>query len=133
MKSVLMALVLVAAATLAMPAAQAGCSLNVFVKNTGQVNVKVHVTVAHVKTKGGSWLYLSKGGWFLKTTELAPAGQTGDNYAAKFGCGVNRRYKVQYSCLAGAYHGQIFTAYYPSSTTWTKSGSPVISLGACKK
>lgn len=119
-----------------LPDVQAGCTINVFVKNSGKARIRISNTTNYTgaKSKGGLWRRLGKGLWFSTKDSifLDPGKTTGDNYFADFRCGAKRRYRVFYQCKEGKYKGRSFSAYYPSSTTWTTRQSVTVSLGHCK-
>ncbi len=116
--------------------AQAGCQLNITVKNTGKAGLSVSngTSLTGVKSKGGSWKGLKKGYWFSESffIRVDPQKTISDIYSATFGCGAKRRYRIRYKCRSGEMEGQSFSYYYPSEKDWTKNQTVSIRLGRCK-
>ena len=118
--------------------AEAGCRLNVYVKNSGKGSLLVlnrkQMPETAVKAKMGVWRGLRQGFWFSGSDTInISTGQTkGDQYDAGFGCGAKRRYRINYLCTSGANKGSDFTDYYPSAKDWTTSQTVTIPLRQCK-
>lgn len=121
--SVLACVALVAAIVLSAPEpAQAGCQINVGVKNVGDRTLRFSNS-SSVKSKGGWWRRLRKGMWAhgeSRLIDLEPDARFVDGYLATFRCGAKRRYRFTVSCFD---HGtDVWTEtyhYYPGPTTWT--------------
>lgn len=122
----------------------AGCKLNVYVKNIGKIPLDVfnfqNSAETGVKSKMGTWRPLIRGKWEpaiqgdlgQERFSLAPGQRKGDDYAAGFGCGAKRRYRITYMCMSGTLKGKHFTDYYPSANDWTEQQTVTIPLGQCK-
>ena len=110
-----------------------GCRINLFVKNTGKVTNGLTLNKeSAVRSKGGAWRKLSKGGWYSKTFRLKPGEKKGKVYKAAFGCKLQRQYRIRYVCTTGQYKHSAFTAYYPSASGWTRKTDITINLPKCK-
>ena len=111
--------------------AQAGCGINLGVKNTGSSSITLYNYIkSSAKIKNGTWRDLHHGLWGSGTKKkwTLAAGETyTDNYSASFGCGKNRRYRIYYWCSNNTNR----TTYYPSANGFTKKQSLTINLGAC--
>ena len=133
-KSVCAAALCVAVIGLAAAPAQAGCRINVGVKNTSAQQISVGRHASRVKSKGGTWRSLGTGywgssfgdyGWFI----LDNGEQYIDRYKAAFRCGAKRRYRFSIRCNDPATGTDVvITHYYPSATTWTTQQSFVANL-----
>ena len=112
--------------------AQAGCNINLQVKNNSYGDtVMVRASSAtdswksKVRTSGGTWRALTNGGWIGRNLLLEYGEQGGGTYRADFSCSKKRRYRIAYNCNGG----NVRYAYYPSSTTWTKNTNIRVNLG----
>ena len=110
--------------------AQAGCIMNLYVKNTGKNLIRLFPYNAKVKTKPGLWKSLSKSGWQPKI-DVQPGGRVGDNWKAKFKCNAPRRYKINYRCLGGPFRGNFFTTYYPRYPNLLRSQTVTVPVNSC--
>lgn len=114
----------VAALTIAASAgtAQAGCQINVGVRNTGTSEITVS-NGSQVKSRGGFWRRLRKGMWAYSTGgsfKLGPGETFSDGYIATFGCG-KRRYRFIVQCVNPATGSMVEQYhYYPSTSGWTE-------------
>lgn len=116
--------------------AEAGCRINLSVKNGGEAKLSVQNVRSEtgVKTKGGHWRALKTGSWLNAqlSIDLVPGQKVGSDYKAALGCALKRRYRIRYACKAGANKHRQFTKYYPSATGLTGKQTLTITLDACK-
>ena len=111
--------------------ANAGCKINLGVKNAGGSILDVAGVNSKVKSKGGVWKRLSKGNWGGGV--LKPGDTHYDLYEATFRCGAKRRYQMYYRCHTGPLKGKAFVDYYPAASgSWTTKQSLTISLRRCR-
>jgi len=110
--------------------AQAGCNMNLYVKNTGKNPILIYGNASRVKTKGGLWKSLRKAGW-VPTFTVQPGRRVGDDWKATFKCQAKRRYQIKYQCLRGPFKKKTFTTYYPGSTNWTTGQSILVHVNKC--
>ena len=143
-KPLLLACTLILVAGVGLTDVQAGCKLNVYVKNVGKYPLDVfnfkRNAETGVKSKMGVWRGLVKGNWEPATQgdlgverfSVLPSRRKGDDYDAGFGCGVNRRFRIKYMCMSGPNRGNHFTEYYPGQKSWTRNQTVIIPLRQCK-
>jgi hypothetical protein len=114
----------------------AGCNINIYVKNGGNNKIRVMNSMLYssVRNKTGTWRALFKGGWFHNagTIDVNPGETKGDGYIADFSCSAERRYKIDYQCYEGSYKGSFFTTYYPSADGYTTDQNVTINLKNCQ-
>ncbi len=89
--------------------AQAGCSINIELKNDENVRVLYVQLGSDVKSKGGSWKKLVRSQQHIETGKTISFVQNGT-----FGCKAKRRYRVRF-----VKEGHRWIEYYPSATGWT--------------
>lgn len=80
---------------------------------------------SRVKTKGGTWRMMAKGGWHPGNATAEK--KASDTYRAALGCTFKRRFKIVYYCYDG-HSSKQRTAYYPSKTGWHKGSRVTIPL-----
>lgn len=80
---------------------------------------------SRVKTKGGTWRMMAKGGWH--PGNATTSSNASDTYRAALGCTYKRRFKIVYYCYNGQ-TGVKRTTYYPSKTGWHKGSQVTIPL-----
>lgn len=100
------------------PIANAGCSLTIKVKNTGNATFTVNWSESKVKVKGGLWTKLKDG-----RESVAPGKTVSTTYQALFNCGANRRYQIRTEK-----GGSEKTTYYPSSSGWTTQQTVTVNI-----
>lgn len=100
------------------PAANAGCSLTIRVKNTGNATFTVNWSDSKLKVKGGLWAKIRDG-----RESVAPGKIVSTTYQALFNCGTNRRYQI-----VTEKGGSVKTTYYPSSSGWTTSQTVTVNI-----
>lgn len=118
------------AATLLLPdTGRAGCDINLTVRNVSSDALEVFVH-SRVKSKGGSWRALSRGGWKpegddVNWLRLDPGQSRTDVYRATFRCNAKRRYRFDVACDLQGYHSvDRRTIYHPAPVTWTRDQTP---------
>lgn len=113
--------------------AQAGCTINLSIKNTGDHLLQVYPHSSRVRNKGGFWRSLQKGFWFRTYSKVKlKSGQLrGDGYLANYKCAKPRRYHIYYSCLEGPKKGAELATYYPSADGFTTKQTLTIALRHC--
>ena len=150
----------------------AGCDINLRVKNETKYAIefsKASPTRSksfQVKTRGVPWRNVDKGGWagFHSGTtssitfkgrgmyEVLESGKTTlDTYDAVLGCGVKRRYRIDFECYeigirpeppevlvftGGSQLGttpiSTKTRYFPGPKQWTEGRNVTIPIKSCK-
>ena len=113
--------------------AQAGCVLNLSIKNIGEHRLQVYPRSSSVRNKRGFWRTLTKGYWFQEytTVRLNPGQLRGNGYLANYKCAKPRRYKIYYKCLEGPKRGAELATYYPSAEGFTTRQTLTIGLRHC--
>lgn len=110
--------------------ALAGCNINLSLKNAGTSIIQVWRNDSKVKSKGGLWRALYKGGWD-GYGGVKPGGTNDGIYKATFNCGSKRRYQIKYTCKTGPKVDTTFVDYYPGANAWDTRQSLTITLGRC--
>ncbi len=112
---------------------EAGCKLNLAIKNPGKNLINVINFRSKVKKKAGTWRRLHKGGWNIP--RVKPGKVASDVYSAGFGCKTSRRFLITYNCVNGPRKGQQYVEYYPRhrgpSSGYTKAVNITIPLARC--
>ena len=113
--------------------AEAGCTINLTIKNTGDHLLQVYPSSSRVRNKRGFWRSLQKGYWFwtYPRVKLKPGQLRGDGYLANYKCAKPRRYHIYYKCLEGPKKGAELATYYPSADGFTTKQTLTIALRHC--
>ncbi len=96
--------------------ANAGCSINIKLKNNESNTVSVLWSKSKVKTKGGSWKKVG-----TNITSIDPGKTLVRNYFATFGCKLKRRYKILFRQGSNTW-----SEFYPSPTGWSTNQTVII-------